>query len=318
MTRADPFDTVMMARTPLVLGIGGGGDVVGAYALAELLRRYRNAQPIVGGVSWERLPLDPQPGPRRAAEIERAREIAPGVLLATGDTKVRGSGVRFSESKLSEFVGEEVLLVELEGGPVGIADGLAQAMSLLHRDALVMLDVGGDVLALGDEPGLGSPLTDSILLAAGADLAARGTPVVGAVFGAGCDGELTPAEVATRVSELGTAGALSGALGLTRDVAAKLEGAAAYVQTEASALPIEALHGRAGTIPIRGGRRQVQLTPAAALTVFFDVELALAQTVPLARAVQGTRSLEEANDALRAMGVRTELDYECETVAARA
>ena len=80
------------SRRPLVLGIGGGGDVVGALATAEACRLH-GAEPVVGGVTWERRPIDPQPGPRAEAEIEGARRLAPGVLAASAEharAEVRG------------------------------------------------------------------------------------------------------------------------------------------------------------------------------------------------------------------------------------
>ena len=70
------------SRRPLVLGIGGGGDVVGALATAEACR-LNGAEPIVGGVTWERQPIDPQPGPRAEDEIEGARRLSPGVMAAS-------------------------------------------------------------------------------------------------------------------------------------------------------------------------------------------------------------------------------------------
>src|SRR5437773_6979544 len=96
---------LIAARRPLILGIGGGGDVVGALAVAEHCRLYHGADPIVGGVAWERQPIDPLPGPRSTAEIENAAEIAPGVLAASAETKVRGRDVRFAESRLAELLG---------------------------------------------------------------------------------------------------------------------------------------------------------------------------------------------------------------------
>jgi len=43
--------------------------VVGALATAELARRYDGAEPVLGGLAWERRPIDPVPGPRGTEEI---------------------------------------------------------------------------------------------------------------------------------------------------------------------------------------------------------------------------------------------------------
>ncbi|MDQ3933704.1 MAG: DUF1152 domain-containing protein, partial [Actinomycetota bacterium] len=83
-----------------------------------------------------------------------------------------------------------------------------------------------------------------------------------------------------------------------------------HVPTEASAVAVQAFRGRTGRVPIRGGRRTVEATTAAALTVYFDIPAAVATAARLARAVDGATTLEEANDALHALGVRSELDFE--------
>ena len=305
------------ARRPLVIGIGGGGDVVGALATAEHARLHHAAEPLLGGVSWERRPSDPLPGPRRADEIEGARELAPAVLAAGPDTRVRASGVRFAESRLAELLGEDVVLVDPNPGPVALAAGLAQAADALGADLLVFVDVGGDVLGHGHEPGLASPLCDAVLLAAAARLGDGGRPVLGGVFGPGCDGELTLAELDERFAELAAAGGLAGAWGLTEPVVQRLEHAVEAVPTEASAQPLRAFRGARGPQEIRSGRRSVPLSPAAALTVYFDVAAALRSTARLARAVLDATSLEDANDRLHDLGVRTELDYERAAAAER-
>ena len=305
------------ARRPAVIGIGGGGDVVGALATAEALRLYNGADPIVGGVTWERRPIDPQPGPRGADEIAGAQQIAPAVLAAHPDTCVRESGVRFAESHMAEFLGVSTMLVDPRGGPAAVESGLAAARGLLGSDLLVFVDVGGDALAHGDEPGLASPLCDAVMMAAAARLQAAGHPVLGAIFGPGCDGELTLAEVQERVAEVAAAGGLAGARGLTPQVADRIEAAAAVVPTEASLQAVRAFHGQTGVTEIRGGRRTVELSPAAAMTVFFDVAAAVGSAARLARAVDSAGDLDAANEALHAIGVRTELDVETE-YAARA
>lgn len=298
------------ARRPLVIGMGGGGDVVGALATAESARLYDGAAPVLGGLAWERRPIDPVPGPRRIEEIEGAEQLAPAVLLAGPGTRVRGRDVFFAESRMAEFLGEPTVLIDVSTGPATIAEGLAAAASSLGCDLVVFIDVGGDVLAHGDEPGLRSPLCDAVMLAAAAHLDRAGHPVLAGLFGVGCDAELTPAEVLARLAEVATAGGLAGARGLTQPVAARLEQAIAVVPTEASAQAVRAFRGASGPVPIRGGARTVELSSIASLTFYLDVEATIRAVGRLAGAVDGAMSLEEANAALGAIGVSTELDLE--------
>jgi hypothetical protein len=297
------------ARRPLVLGIGGGGDVVGALATAEACRIYHDAAPVVGGVAWERQVIDPAPGPRAADEIEAARELAPGVLAAGPATRVRDSGVLFAEARVAQLLDEETLLLDVTRSPSQLADSLGVVGDELGCDLFVFVDVGGDILAHGDEDGLASPLCDAILLAAAARLG-RGRPVLGGIFGAGCDGELTPDEVLARVAEVAAAGGLAGVRGLTLPVVERLERAVEAVPTEASAQALRCFRGERGTTAIRGGRRTVQLSPVGATTIYFDPTAAVASAAQLARAVEDCSDIEEANERLHGLGLRTELDYE--------
>ena len=300
------------ARRPLVIGMGGGGDVVGALATAELIRIYDGGDPVLGGLTWERRPFDPVPGPRAVAEITDAEELAPGILLAGPDTRLRDRDVFFAESRMAEFLGQRTLLIDINDGPGPVAEGLAQAIAALKCDLLVLVDVGGDVVARGDEPGLRSPLCDAVMLAAGGRLSRRGQPVLLGIFGIGCDAELTPAEVLARVSEVAAAGGLCGARGLTGPVAERMEAAIELVSTEASAQAVRAFRGASGRVAIRGGTRTLELTPAAALTFYLDVDITIKVAGRLARAVADAGSLEQANDSLGALGIATELDYERE------
>jgi hypothetical protein len=299
------------ARRPLCLGIGGGGDVVGALATAEACRLYAGADPVVGGVTWERRVIDPDPGPRSEAEIAGARTLAPAVMAASAGTHVRSSGVRFAEARMAELLGQETVLVDVTRGPSVIAGGIAEAAEALGCDLVVFVDVGGDALAHGDEPGLASPLCDALMLASAARMATNGGPqVLGAVFGVGCDGELTPAEVLERISEIAAAGGLAGARGLTAAVVERLEEAVAAVPTEASAQALRCFRGELGDTTIRGGRRTVDLSPLGAATIYFDVVTAVRSAARLAGALDGAAGLEAANDVLHGLGVRTELDLE--------
>ncbi len=308
----DAESVLRRARRPLVIGMGGGGDVVGALATAELTRRYDGASPVLGGLAWERRPIDPEPGPRRTTEIEDAEEIAPGIMLAGPSTRVRDRDVYFAESRMSEFLGEPTLLIDLSGGPGRVAASLTAAIERLGCDLVIFVDVGGDVLAYGDEPGLRSPLCDALMLAVAMRLGRQDNQVLGALFGVGCDAELTPAEVLARLAEVAAAGGLVGARGLTGPVAQQLEEAMQLVTTEASAQAVRAFRGASGEVSIRGGARTLELSSLASVTFYLDVEATIRAAGRLALAVDPADSLEEANQALNELGVRTELDLERE------
>jgi hypothetical protein len=287
--------------------MGGGGDVVGALALTDLLEGLETEW-VLGGIAWERSPIDPRPGPRSLDEIRGGRPCGSTAVLTEGSTTTL-DGVEFSESRMAAHLGRPVLLLDITRGPQSLATGLGEAATELDCDAVILLDVGGDVLAHGDEPGLASPLCDAIVLAAGLFLA-RSTEVIAAVYGPGCDGELTPDEVLQRITELQSADALLGAWGLTPQACELVESAAEVVPTEASLNAARCARGERGSSPIRGGRRTAELTPLGALTFFFDPAAAAKSAVPLATAVAPAGSLEQAHDALTAMGIETELDLE--------
>jgi hypothetical protein len=293
----------------LLIGMGGGGDVVGALALTALMEEL-GIDWVLGGVAWERSPIDPRPGPRSLDEIRGGRPCGSAAVLADGDTR-SADGVEFSESRMAAHLGRPSLLLDITGGPAAVATGLAEAAAELDCDLVVLLDVGGDVLAHGHEPGLASPLCDAIMLAAGAILARRSpVKVLAAVYGPGCDGELTPAEVLERVGALGDSGALLGTWGLTPAACELVDSAAETVPTEASIQAVRCARGERGTVSIRGGRREVELTPLGGLTFFFDPVAAVASSAPLATAVTPAASLDQAHEALRELGVGTELDLE--------
>jgi hypothetical protein len=171
--------------------------------------------------------------------------------------------------------------------------------------------VGGDALGHGGEDGLASPLCDAVMLAAASRLEESGAvPVLGAVFGIGCDGELTVPEVLERLAEVAEAGGLAGIRGLTAEVVERLDQAVAAIPTEASAQALRCFRGERGTTAIRAGRRTVELSPMGAATFYFGVSAALRSAARLALAVRDAPDLEAANGVLRQLGVSTELDYE--------
>ena len=303
-------DFIGESSRSLVIGIGGGGDVAGALATARFLE-FCGLEFVLGGLSWERRVFDPLPGPRMLSEVDNIRVLHEFAWMANRETQTKAA-VYFAESRMAEFLAQEVLLVDISGGVRGVVAGLERAIEVLQTDLLVGLDVGGDSLAKGTEPGLRSPLADSIMLAAFVELEQRGYRVLWGVFGYGSDGELTVDEIEAALTVLARAGGLLGAWSLTPKTAAELEAAIKTVPTEASAIPVQGFRGVSGEKAIRDGGRQVKLTPLTALTFFMSAAKVFETLSRPAQAVSGSSSLDQANNALHAIGIKTELDAERE------
>jgi hypothetical protein len=198
------------------------------------------------------------------------------------------------------------VLIDVTGGAEGVAAGIGAAAGELDCDLVLLVDIGGDAIAEGNEPGLASPLCDAVMLAGAAR---TGAPSVLGVLGAGCDGELRPVEVMARVASLARRGAWIATTGVTPEAAADIEAAAEVAVTEASLLVARCARGAMGEVEIRGGRRTVEAGPLGALCFLFDLQTAIGG-LPLTAAVAGTTSITAAHDALSDAGVGTELGYE--------
>ncbi len=303
-------DLIRSSSHALVIGVGGGGDVVGALATARFVE-FCGLDFTLGGLSWERYVYDPVPGPRSLNEIENVKLIHPRMGLANPQTKTRYD-VYFAESKMAEVLGRDVLLVDINGGVKGVVDGLELALKEFKADLLVGLDVGGDSLAQGGEKGLRSPLADSVMLAACAELEKQGVKTLWGVFGYGSDGELTTDELEKALSMVAKAGGFLGAWALTPKIVAEMQEVIKRVNTEASAIPVECALGAWGEKMIRLEERTVKLTPLTALTFFLSPSVVFQTLSRPAQALAGSTTLEEADEALHAIGLKTELDLERE------
>jgi hypothetical protein len=81
-------------------------------------------------------------------------------------------------------------------------------------------------------------------------------------------------------------------------------------------MAVRCARGETGHAPIRNGRRTVPLTPDGGRIVCFDPAVAIGSAARLARAVAAAASLEDAQQILTGLDVRTELDYERDAAAA--
>jgi hypothetical protein len=195
-------------------------------------------------------------------------------------------------------------LLDPSGGAVGLARQLTELPDLLGASPVTVVDVGGDIVALGDEPGLRSPLADSLVLAA---LAQHPLPVGVIITGAGLDGELPPDYVHERCTCL--AATHAGFVG--RDAVTPVSRIFEWHLSETTGLLAAVAMGARGRAQIQAGRSIVELTPTAASLHRLDLQSLFADA-RLAQSLRDTFSLDEAQQTLMQRGVRSEIEYEHE------
>ncbi len=291
-----------------VVGAGGAGDIVSAYIMCRLLKEFygvRKCVPIA--VLWERWVLDPYPGPIPRSSILNAKFSE--CVYVTPETRVNRGEYEFrpQASIISEFLGAPIPAFTLENG----VEGMLRCAEEVCKDgygSLLVLDVGGDILANGFEVDLWSPLADAMSLAL--SYVINKYSVV-AVLAPGADGELSLDYVMSRIESIGSRGGLLGAIGLTIDLLDEYEKVLKATKTEAGRVPYEALRGKVGESVIRGGSRKVKITPNSIITYLLKPEEVIRDNV-LAREIVSTKSLDEAVKIAEKLGIPTELHLEME------
>ena len=273
-TRDDADALLSAARRPLVLGIGGGGDVVGALATAEL------AAPMAPSRSWAASPGSGGrstriPGPRAEAEIEGARRLAPGVLAANGSTRVRESGVLFAESRMARAArrGDRARGRHARPGRDRGRPGGRGRRARRRPDRVRGRGRRRPRPRRRARPGEPALRRDHAAppRAATSGRARTRPPVLGGIFGVGCDGELSPPRCSS--------GSPRSRRGRLRRRARAHAGRSPHASSRPSRPfpPRRAprrsrcFHGAIGETTIRQGRRTVELSPVGALTFYFDV-----------------------------------------------
>ena len=284
----------------LFVAAGGGGDALGVLLARRVLEpEMDDGDVFVSTCAWERLRIDPVPGPRSRGDFIGLR-LVDGVraeISTTTDTLPPGRSVL---PRLAGDVDARLFLHDLADGAVGLAEQLQHLARALGADSLTVVDVGGDVVARGVEPGLLSPLADSLTLAAAMR---SGLPVRLAVVGPGVDGELPAEQVIAILGGLG--GTQVGTLG-PADVD-RVGDSLGWHPTEATTLAAAAARGLRGAVEMRRGQTPVPVSDASATV--WRLDAVVTYDFPLAEALINTRSLGSAETIIRGITV-DELDYE--------
>lgn len=285
----------------LLVAAGGGGDALAALVVHQLLGE-PDPPAAVMTFAWERLRVDPVPGPRSIADFRGLTSLGRhNALITAGARPIPPSGSTLP--RLSAEIGDvPLLLLDPSRGAVGLRQQVQEAVDLLEVDAVHVVDVGGDILAIGDESDLRSPLADTLALC-GCSCVDVAVDVI--VSGPGLDGELSADHVRRRIAEL--EGVTVGRVEKS-DVAQALA-ILKWHPSEATALLVAAATGRLGTIELRDAGTPLVLDEGSAEVFRVSAEAVAAASL-LAPHLCQTASLREAENAVRAICGSSEIDYE--------
>ncbi|GHH10136.1 DUF1152 domain-containing protein [Streptomyces lanatus] len=269
----------------LFIAAGGGGDPVGTAITAATVGRVRTGTPLGGTTlatyAWERLEVDPTPGPLGTADFTGLTHRAGIPVLTPTARPVTPAGSTLPH--LAADLAARLVLLDPWQGLTALAEQIRRLADTGY-DQVRIVDVGGDILAHGDEDTLCSPLVDALALAA---CRLAGVPATVHVAGPGADGEIPQGDVLDRLNgEVLTP--------LTSDLAAART-ALAWHPSEASALFAAAVEGVRG--PVRTVSRLIPLTDESARIHSTGLDDALAHNKVAARLLDALPpTLEAAAD----------------------
>jgi hypothetical protein len=292
----------------LLIAAGGGGDAIAAAMLAADPAILGDTVCGIASYSWDRLLVDPLPGPRIAEDFTGLDRLGDHTYVVTEHTRpVRPAGSTLP--RLAADLPTPLLLLDPQGGSAGLQRQISSAATSLAATRILLLDVGGDIIATGNEAALRSPLADSLAAAActGLDI-----PVDVAIAGPGLDGELTADYVRTAVQ--GVDGQLASVLGPAhaRQAAAMLD----WHPSEVSGLLAAAADGAQGVVEIRDTGTPITMDRHSAEVWRMSLD-AVATRNLLVAPLAATTTLAEAESVVRFVCGRCEIDYERAKAAAR-
>ncbi|RSM98419.1 hypothetical protein DMH25_29415 [Streptomyces sp. WAC 01325] len=282
--------------TRLIVAAGGGGDAVAA-AMLDAALYGDDDQAVILTYAWDRLLIDPVPGPRGPDDFTDLEPITPAVWQVPAEARpIAPAGSTLP--RLAAELPHTFALIDPRQGAEGVTRQLEELIGYLEPESIDLLDVGGDVLARGDEPTLKSPLADALTLAACCQVNA---PIRLLIAGPGLDGELPLDD-------------LRGTLGprvhtFTPKDVDPISSVLEWHPSEATGMLAATARGVRGTCEVRDAGLPIPLTDESPTVHDVDLDEALSRN-ELARAIMATATLDEVEALSREICGFSEIDYE--------
>ncbi|MET8786701.1 DUF1152 domain-containing protein [Streptomyces sp. NPDC004589] len=283
--------------TRLIVAAGGGGDAVAAAMLDAALYGDEPDHAVILTYAWDRLLIDPVPGPRGPDNFTGLAPVTPAVWsVPAGARPIAPAGSTLP--RLAAELPHTLTLIDPRHGAEGIARQLEELIGHFKPPTIDLLDVGGDILARGDEPTLKSPLADALTLAACCQVDA---PIRLLIAGPGLDGEVPVDDIRSLFGPL-----------VHRFTAENTEPVSSVLEwhpSEATGMLAATARGVRGICEVRDAGLPIPLTDEGPTVHEVDLDDALSRN-ELARAVLSTTTLDEVETLSREVCGYSEIDYE--------
>ncbi|MFE5768560.1 DUF1152 domain-containing protein [Streptomyces sp. NPDC056485] len=277
----DPVGTLIAART---LAAGAAGTAGPAGSAGSASPAHAADPPLIATYAWERPEVDPTSSPLGEPDFDGLVHERGGFAAFTPATRARPPAGSTMPG-LARDLPARLLLLDPARGLSSLARQIVSMAEAAGAGRIRIVDIGGDILTHGDEPGLCSPFGDALTLAA---CRLTGIPTTVHIAGPGLDGEIGERILLERL-------AASLPLVPDRDAASAAARALLWHPSEASALWAAAVHGARGTVRTVNG--VIRLTDASAGLYPLPLREAIGHN-PVARALVAERpaTLEAAAD----------------------
>lgn len=281
--------------TELLVAAGGGGDALAAAIIHQAI----SSKPgIIATYAWDRLSIDPLPGPRCHADFTGLASLGSATYAIQATSRAQPpSGSTLP--RLASALNAPIVMLDPGAGAKGLQRQLEEVIRHYNIERLDLVDVGGDVLAQGGEPGLRSPLADALALAACSQVDVSSQLLVA---GPGLDGELSEVEVLAGLSG-------EPVIDLSGSDVAPFRDVLDWHPSEATALLAGAAVGLRGAVEIRDAGTLVDLNNKGSHVYGLPLSVALARN-RLGRALIDSPSFAEADAITRELLGFSEIEHE--------
>ncbi|MFE1798258.1 DUF1152 domain-containing protein [Streptomyces sp. NPDC059517] len=272
----------------LIVAAGGEGD---AAAMLHTALYGDEDQAVILTYAWDRLLIDPVPGPREPDNFTGLHQLTPAVWTVPANARpIPPAGSTLP--RLAAELPHTFALLDPHHGAEGITRQLEELISHLSPESIDLLDVGGDILTRGDEPTLKSPLAACCQV---------NTPVRLLIAGPGLDDELPlddlRALLVTRIHAF------------TAPDVESISSVLEWHPSEATGMLAATARGVRGTCEVRDAGLPIPLTDEGPTVHEADLDEAATRN-QLARAIMATETLDKVEAHSREICGYSEIDYE--------